>query len=55
VKIAVKLALEHQIDVPILEQLYKVCYEGLSPKDALRDLMTRPQRNEKEPFWKVDS
>jgi glycerol-3-phosphate dehydrogenase (NAD(P)+) len=51
VKIAVKLAAEHKIDVPIFEQLYKVCYDGLPPNEALQTLMERPQRHEKELFW----
>jgi len=51
VEIAVKLAKEKGVDVPILEQLYKVCYENLTPKEALHYLMQRPQRHEQEAFW----
>jgi glycerol-3-phosphate dehydrogenase (NAD(P)+) len=51
VKTALKLAHEHNVDVPIFEQLYKVCYEGVSPRDALKCLMERPQRHEQEAFW----
>jgi glycerol-3-phosphate dehydrogenase (NAD(P)+) len=51
VKIAVRVAKEKDIDIPILEHLYKICYEGLSPKEALGDLMRRPQRHEQEAFW----
>jgi len=51
VKIALKLAKERDVDIPIFEQLYKVCYENLTPEEALRDLMKRPQRHEHENFW----
>ncbi|MDR0197534.1 MAG: NAD(P)-dependent glycerol-3-phosphate dehydrogenase [Oscillospiraceae bacterium] len=51
VKTALRLASEKGVDVPIFEQLYGVCYEGVKPKDALRALMERPQRDEREKFW----
>ena len=46
VKIALRLAEEKGVDVPIFEQLYKICYRNLPPGDALRDLMERPQKDE---------
>ncbi|MCL2036435.1 MAG: NAD(P)-dependent glycerol-3-phosphate dehydrogenase [Oscillospiraceae bacterium] len=51
VKTVLKLAREKDVEVPIFAQLYKVCYEGLPPKEALRVLMERPQRHESEEFW----
>jgi glycerol-3-phosphate dehydrogenase (NAD(P)+) len=51
VKIALKLAKERNVETPIFEQLYKVCYENHPPEKALRDLMNRPQRDEREFFW----
>ncbi|MCL2070751.1 MAG: NAD(P)-dependent glycerol-3-phosphate dehydrogenase [Oscillospiraceae bacterium] len=51
VKIALRLAKERGIDIPIFEQLYKVCYEGFAPEKALQGLMNRPQRDEREFFW----
>jgi glycerol-3-phosphate dehydrogenase (NAD(P)+) len=51
VKVAVKLARERGIDVPIFEQLYRVCYENVPVEDAWQSLMTRPQRHEQESFW----
>jgi glycerol-3-phosphate dehydrogenase (NAD(P)+) len=51
VKIVLKLARDKNIDIPIFEQLYKVCYEGLTPENALKELMQRPQRHESEEFW----
>ena len=53
VKIALKLAREKDVDIPIFEQLYKICYEGLTPKEALQVLMQRPQRHEQECYWEV--
>jgi glycerol-3-phosphate dehydrogenase (NAD(P)+) len=51
VKVALGLAKKNGVDTPILEQLYKVCYENLPPRDALECLMQRPQRHEEEAFW----
>ncbi|MCL2634715.1 MAG: NAD(P)-dependent glycerol-3-phosphate dehydrogenase [Oscillospiraceae bacterium] len=51
VRIALRLAKEKNVDLPIFEQLYKVCYEGLEPKEALTSLMERPQREEREYYW----
>ena len=50
-KIAHSLALERKVQVPIIDQLYEVCYEGLKPKESVLNLMNRPKKNEKEPFW----
>ena len=50
-KIALNLAKKNDIDIPIFEQLYKVCYENLTPGEALQELMQRPQRHEQEAFW----
>jgi glycerol-3-phosphate dehydrogenase (NAD(P)+) len=51
VNIALKLAKEKNIEAPIFEQLYKICYENLTPEKALHDLMKRPQRHEQECYW----
>lgn len=32
----------HAVDMPIIEQIYRVLYEGLSPHVAARELMQRP-------------
>ncbi len=50
-KIAFKLAQEHGIDTPIIEQIVRVCYGGASPKDSLTALMTRENKHEREVFW----
>ncbi len=36
------VAAEHAVDMPIIEQIYRVLYEGLQPRDAVRELMQRP-------------
>jgi glycerol-3-phosphate dehydrogenase (NAD(P)+) len=40
------LAQRRGVDMPITEQMYAVLYDGRSPRDAIRDLMTRPLKNE---------
>ncbi len=50
-KIAHELALEKNVSMPIIEQLYKVCFEGVPPVECVKSLMTRPKNHEKEPFW----
>jgi glycerol-3-phosphate dehydrogenase (NAD(P)+) len=51
VKAGLRLARENDVYMPIFEQLYKICYEGLTPEKALKNLMTLPQKHEKESFW----
>jgi len=55
VRTALKLAAEKGVELPIFEQLYRVCYEGIEPKQALRALMERPQKDESEMIWAVDN
>ena len=50
-KIAFRLAQEHGIDTPIIEQIVKVCYEDGDPKESLSSLMTRESKHEREVFW----
>lgn len=52
-RIAYELAQQHNVCVPIIEQLNKVCFEGTSPADSLRLLMDRPRKHEKEVFWNI--
>ncbi|MDE6593088.1 MAG: NAD(P)-dependent glycerol-3-phosphate dehydrogenase [Oscillospiraceae bacterium] len=47
-KAAFELSRKFGICLPITEQCYRVLYEGASPKDAIRSLMTRPSRRESE-------
>ncbi|MBP5604923.1 MAG: NAD(P)-dependent glycerol-3-phosphate dehydrogenase [Ruminiclostridium sp.] len=39
------------VRTPIIDELYKVCFEDKSPAECVRNLMTRPQRHEREPYW----
>ena len=43
---AVALARRHGIEVPIMEQVYAILYEGKSAKTALRELLTRDLKPE---------
>ena len=36
------VAARHGVDMPIVEQIYRVLYEGLAPRDAVAALMRRP-------------
>lgn len=41
-----RLAKQHNVDMPISEQVYKVVYEGVSPQDAVQKLLNRELINE---------
>lgn len=41
-----KLAGEAGVDLPITEQVNAILHEGKSPRDAIRDIMERPQKRE---------
>lgn len=48
-KSAWQLAQSHHVDVPITREVYAILYEGKSPKQAVRDLMTREAKPEFRP------
>lgn len=50
-KTAYRLALEHNVDTPIIEQVVKVCYENADPKQTINALMSRASKHEREQFW----
>lgn len=50
-KIAHELAELKGVQIPIIDQLYEVCFNGNSPESSVRNLMNRPKKHEKEPFW----
>lgn len=50
-KVAFRLAQEHGIDTPIIEQIVKICYEDGDPTESLTTLMTRETKHEREVFW----
>ncbi len=37
---------KYGVDMPITAQVYRVLYEGLDPRDAVRELLTRPLKQE---------
>jgi glycerol-3-phosphate dehydrogenase (NAD(P)+) len=43
---AYAMAKKYKVDMPITNQVYKVLYEGLDPKDAVNELLKRPPRQE---------
>lgn len=45
-KIVHELALQHHIDMPIVNEIYKVLYEGKAPKQSAQDLMSRDLKSE---------
>lgn len=40
------LARAHDVEMPITEQVEKVCYDGLSPRQAVTELMSRDTKSE---------
>lgn len=46
-----ELAQEYGVEMPILEQCYRICYGGVDPQDALKQLMGRPARHELDRAW----
>lgn len=50
-KCAYELSRKMNIEMPIIEQVYKVLYEDKKPADAISDLMGRPKRHESEVIW----
>ncbi len=46
-----QLACRSGVEMPIVEQCYRVCYEGKDPRQAASDLLERPSRAEDEPLW----
>ena len=51
VKAARKLAKKAGVEMPIVEQCYRVCFKGVSPREALNALMQRPKKHENEITW----
>ena len=45
-KAARDLAQKHGIDMPIVDEVYQLLYEGKGPKQVLQDLMTRELKGE---------
>ncbi len=46
IEVAYELGKLHNIEMPIVETVYKVLYEQLNPEDAVKNLMTREKKYE---------
>ena len=46
IEVAYKLSKIHNVEMPIVEMVYKVIYENLNPKEAVKKLMTRDKKSE---------
>ena len=46
IEVAHELCKIHEIDMPIIETVYKVIYENLNPQQAVVNLMTRAKKSE---------
>ncbi len=46
IEVAYQLGKIHKIEMPIVETVYQVIYENLSPKEAVKNLMTRDKKSE---------
>ncbi|MEA3385578.1 MAG: NAD(P)H-dependent glycerol-3-phosphate dehydrogenase, partial [Thermodesulfobacteriota bacterium] len=40
------MAEKYKVEMPITNQVYRVLYQSLDPKDAVNELLTRPPREE---------
>lgn len=54
-KAAYELACRHGVEMPITEQIYSVLYKGVSPKDAVMQLMLRGRTHEAEEVASVNN
>lgn len=50
-KSAYELSIKHNVDMPIITQVYKILYENKPIDKAIEDLMERPKRHESEVVW----
>ncbi len=46
IEVAYELCKIHNVDMPIVETVYKVIYENLDPQKAVKNLMTRAKKSE---------
>ncbi|MBQ9383697.1 MAG: glycerol-3-phosphate dehydrogenase, partial [Ruminiclostridium sp.] len=49
--IAFRTAQKLGVRTPIIDELYRICFEDRTPPESVRSLMTRPQRHEREHYW----
>ena len=48
---ALRLANEHKIEVPIIDQIVKICFDGAVPTNSIAALMGRAVKSERETYW----
>ena len=48
---ALRLAKQHNIEVPIIEQIVKICFDGGEPTNSIGALMSRAVKSERETYW----
>lgn len=53
-KSAYELAKRYEVEMPIIEEIYKVLYENADVNDTVTNLMTRPNINEFEEVWNIN-
>lgn len=53
-KMAYRLANKQGVEMPIINQCYKILYEGLSPKESIKTLMRRPKISENEVKYPIN-
>ena len=46
IEVAYELGKIHDVDMPIVDTVYKVIYEKLDPRQAVKNLMTRDKKSE---------
>ena len=46
IEVAYKLSKIYDVDMPIVDTVYKILYEGLKPSEAVNNLMTREKKSE---------
>lgn len=46
IEVAYELAKKYNVDMPIVNAVYNMLYNGLSPKDGVTILMTRDKKSE---------
>lgn len=40
-KVVHRLAIEHNVEIPVMGKIYEILYEGKNPREAMHELMTR--------------
>lgn len=48
-----QLVKKYQLDLPICEQTYRVCFQRKLPKNAIQALMSRNLKAEESSFWQI--